>query len=70
MHNSKNTLATNPVAMFVTNLAIVQYSCLVELDTSSVYSSSKRNFIRMEVFPAGLSNDLLRQVSEDVSDGV
>ena len=62
----KDTLAANPVSIFVLHSAIVKYSGLVKLDAASMNCSSKGNLFRMEVFPARFPHDIERLVTQNI----
>ncbi len=70
VNNSEDTLASHPVTILVLNSAIVQHGSLVKTDAAAMYFTCKRDFIWMEIFPAGLSPDFMWQVAEYVLDGV
>lgn len=70
VHNSKDALTPHPPAIFGLDLTVVQHGGFVELYSSAVNGSGEGYLFRVEVLPAGPSNDLVRQVTQDVYDRV
>lgn len=70
MYDSEDALAANPSARFTFNLAVVEYSSLVKLHASTMYSSGERNLVRMKIFPARSPHYILWRIAQDVSDRV
>lgn len=68
--NCEYTLTSHPSTVSILDLAIIQYSSLVQLHAPAVDRSSKRYFIGMEELPAGLSHDFFRGVAKDIDDRV
>ena len=70
MNDSKDTLATNPVAIFVLDAAVIQDCSFIEVDAFGVNRFREGNFIGMKVLPTGLALDLMRTIPEDVFNAV
>lgn len=51
VYDREDTLASHPSAISIFDLAIIQNSSLVQLDSSAVNGTSKRDFIRVEILP-------------------
>ena len=58
VYNSENTLATDPGAIFMLDLAVIQDSGFVKVDAAPVDFFGKRDLIGMKILPAGLPSDL------------
>jgi len=66
IYKRKNALTTNPRPILVLDLTIAQYSSLVQLDSSAMDLSCKRNLIRVEVLPARLASHFVRQIAQNI----
>jgi hypothetical protein len=70
VNNCENTFTTNPRPILVLDLAIVERSSLVQVNTTAVDRSRKGNLIRVKILPTRFTLDLMRQVPKNVFDGI
>ena len=70
MGNGEDALASNPLSILVFDLAVVEDSGPVELDTSSMYGFGERDFVWVEVLPARLTDDFVRLEAKYVDYGI
>ncbi len=68
MYDCEHTLTSHPSAISILNLTVVEYRGFIQLHAPTVYCSSKRYLIRMEVFPARFSNHFLWRVAQNILD--
>jgi len=64
MYDCEDTLASHPPAISVFDLAIIQNSSFVQLDSSTMDGTGKWYFIGMEILPTRLSHHFVRQVTQ------
>ena len=67
--DGEDTLTTNPLSISGSDPGIVENSCFVQLHTTIVDLTSKRDLVRMEVGEAGSASDLVRMIAQDFGDG-
>lgn len=68
--DGETALAADPSTIAVPDLAVSQDGSLVKLDATAVEVLRKRDLFRVEKVPAGLADDLIGSVSENIDDGV
>ena len=70
VHDGEAALATDPVALAVPDAAVGQDGGLVEVDAATMELLGEGDLVGVEEVPAGLVDDLVRGMAEDVDDGV
>ena len=68
IHDCEDTLAANPHAMSVLDLAVVEHRSPVELDAPPVNGPRKGNLIGMEILPTRSPHDIIWLVAKYVGD--
>lgn len=70
INNRKTAFAPDPITLAVANSTIRQNSSLVESNTSAVQFFCNRYFLRMEEFPGGSIDYLIRGVAKDINNRI
>jgi hypothetical protein len=66
MHNTKDTLATNPLPISSFNSGIIEDRSFVKPEASLMLILAGRDFIWVEVVKAGSANYFIRLITQDV----